>query len=65
MMYGKDRRRSVLLLGVIFILGLYVGYISRHNPGSLLFCLFYSLTLPTGDFFMLFVIFNFFQNLHF
>ena len=34
MMNGKDRRRSVILLGVMFILGLYVGYISRHNPGT-------------------------------
>ena len=32
--------RSVFLLGVIFILGLSVGYISRHNQGTRLFCLF-------------------------
>ena len=31
--------RSMFLLGVIFILGLSVGYISQHNPGTRFFCL--------------------------
>ena len=39
MVYGLTRLRSVLLLGGIFIFGLNVGYISRHNPGTLLFCI--------------------------
>ena len=41
--------RSVFLLGVIFILGLSVGYISQHNPGTRLFCLLKNVSVVSDN----------------